>query len=318
MRPYGAIGTMLLACSFAYSGPAYSKDFNLKPATSWLMDYAPDSCRLMRAFGEGKDQVVAQFIGYQPGEQFEFNLIGRPMSYVPNSQFVSVRFGAEGEFVQRRAFPGGANGAPALFLAARLDNTGSDRWAVEMGDSGKLINNPKRWLIVDNDDGQALPPGTEARISSATVVIGNRTVKLELGSMAGPMGAMRKCTADLVKEWGLDPDQQAALASHPRPLGDPRSWLRTTYPMDLALDRERALVRFRLMVDDQGKPTTCSVQSNIEIANHFSGPGCAALMKYGRFAPALTATGQSVASYYTLRVAWYLSPSPLDELVRTP
>lgn len=299
------IFTGIVSACIALPGVSFAKGFNLQPSTGWLMDYAPDSCRLMRSFGSGNDKIIAQMIGYQPGEQFEFNLIGQPMSYVPSSDYVKVRFGSDGQFARRRAFPGWANDAPAFYLAARLDNGGSDRWVSEMGDDNKLLNNPKRWLIIDNDDGPPLASGTVSSVSSVTVLIGQRTVDLKLGSMSKPMAALRECTDDLVKGWGLDPAKQAALASRPQPLGDPFAWLRVTYPTDLAVNGERALVHFRLMIDAQGRPTSCTVQSKIEIADHFSTPGCAALMRNARFTPARTSTGEAEASYYTLRVAWF-------------
>lgn len=304
--------TVAVLCLAIWPSISFAKDYDLKPSSKWLMDYAPDSCRLMRVFGEGSDQITAQLIRYQPSDRLELNLIGKPLANLLDVSFAEVRFGDTGKFARVRAFPGGANDSPALFMAVRLDNNPADGTPYEMGKDLSL-ESPRRWVLADGENGQAVAPDLETRISTVTVEVRQRKIVLQLGAMTKPMAALRQCSQDLIQLWGLDPHQQGTLTRAPQPIGNPYSWIQTTYAPDLAFDSERALVHFRLMIDEQGKPTSCAVQANIEINQHFSGPGCTALMKYARFSPAVGPDGKAVASFYSLRAVWFMPPTPIEQ-----
>jgi len=307
------LGCAIVAlCLIIWPSIGNARNYDLLPSSNWLMDYAPDSCRLMRTFGTGEDQVIAQLIRYQPSDRIEFNLIGAPMANLLDARIARVRFGTTGKFAQVLAFPGGTDSTPALFLAVRLDNMAADGTPFQTGDVNDTFQRPVRWTLVDGEYGPAAEPGIDDQVAEVTIEVRQRTINLRLGSMAKPMAALRKCTEDLVQMWGFDPAQQATLASPPKPVGNPRSWLLSTYTDLLAIDSERAIVHFRLMIDENGKPSSCTVQSNIEIDQHFSALGCAALMKHARFMPARTAEGTAVASYYTLRAVWFMPPTAIE------
>jgi|KBSSwiStaDraftv2_1062776.scaffolds.fasta_scaffold518674_2 hypothetical protein len=304
-------GAVMALCLIVWPAVGNARNYDLQPSSSWLMDYAPDSCRLMRKFGTDDDQVVVQMTRYQPSDRLELNLIGNPLTKLHDASTARVRFGTTGDFARVRAFPGGTDSIPALFLAVRLDNAAADGTPIRSGEENSL-RSPIRWTLVDEENGPAVEPGTEAGITDVTVEVGQRTIHLQLGDMTKPMAALRKCTEDLVHLWGLDPVAQAGLASPPKPVDNLHSWLTTTYTNVLAFDSERAIVHFRLMVDTEGRPSSCTVQSNIEVSQHFSTPGCAALMKHARFTPARSPDGRAVASYYTLRSVWFMPRTAIE------
>lgn len=64
-----------------------------------------------------------------------------------------------------------------------------------------------------------------------------------------------------------------------------------------------SLIRFRLMVDATGKPSSCHVQEATLTAAYME-LTCRVLMQRARFVPALDAKGQPVVSYYTNAVNW--------------
>src|SRR5579884_2300647 len=77
---------------------AASEPVRLQPSSPWNVDYAENSCRLIRTFGEGKTRTVLMFESGAPGEM-DLLLVGNPVeSY---SEKVAARFLPNGgkEFV---------------------------------------------------------------------------------------------------------------------------------------------------------------------------------------------------------------------------
>ncbi len=278
-------------------GAAAAKDYQLPPSSKWVLDYAPESCQLSRAFGSGDDTVVAQFYEYQPGSVFDLNLIGKPIGDNFNEPAVRMRFGSSGNFVRKDAMAGSVGNLPALFLAARLDNF--DPTNAEIAGLEKLAPAERSRRLT-------VTPAVEAAVTSATVRVASRIITLSLGSMGPPMAELRKCTADLVKAWGLDPIEQEALASGPEPRSSPGGWLTSSdYPQEALAAGSQAIIRYRLMISATGKVTACAVQSSIA-KEDFGKLSCDLLTRRARFEPAMTADGVAVASYYVSKVLWLM------------
>lgn len=284
------------------SSPAHGKELDLAPSTKWALNYDRDSCTLARAFGQGDQQVIARFIQYEPGVSFDFQLLGKPLRPGGSIQDVRLRFGAAGEFVRTTAMGGYANTegdrTSALFMRGRLDNL--DPGNIQRDDWARMSPAERQRL-------NSIDPAVEAGVTSVTVRAGGRTITLKLGSMGPAMREMRKCTADLVSQWGLIAAEQALLASPPLPRSDPGQWLRSSdYPSDSLLRGEQALIRYRLMVDAAGRPTTCAIQSAIAKGN-FAEVSCNLLQRRASFEPARKADGTPVPSYSVGSVRWVMA-----------
>lgn len=261
------------------------------------MHYADDSCQLTRSFGTGDEQVIAQFIRYAPSADFDFNLIGKPLRTRSNQSDPQIRFGAAGDFVRTRAFSGSADKLPVLFLRGRLDNI--DTANLNHDDFEKMSSEQRARLI-------RITPEAEAAVSSVEIKLSGRTITLQLGPMDGPMEALRKCTTDLVKLWGLDPAEQEARLRPVLPKGSPNNWLRSAdYPSGSIARGEQAIIRYRLTVDAAGQPTACAVQSAITKGD-FAEVTCDLLKKRARFEPACDAKGKAMASYFVGSVVWII------------
>lgn len=61
----------------------------LQPSSPWVVDYAENSCRLVRTFGEGKDKTKFALESESPG-QVDMLVIGKPLSNY--SEEVPARF----------------------------------------------------------------------------------------------------------------------------------------------------------------------------------------------------------------------------------
>jgi TonB family protein len=152
-----------------------------------------------------------------------------------------------------------------------------------------------------------ITPQMEAGVTHVTLQVeGARTFRLQLGSMGPPMKAMRDCTDNLVSSWGLNPAQQATLASYPVPLGSPATWMTSNdYPRTALSRGHNGFVTFRLGIDPRGSVTSCHIQEETQPAD-FATLTCRLISQRARFSPALDSGGQPVASYYINQVRWVI------------
>ena len=166
-----------------------------------------------------------------------------------------------------------------------------------------------RELRGESVDTPVMTAAAIAAVSSLNVSYRGRSLTFKLGSMAKPMAALRKCTEDLVRTWGYDPAEQAALTQHAKPLTNPQTWLRSSDypPVLLELGRGSRNV-FRLDVDAAGRIADCHILSQTTDAE-FARVTCDAIRKRATFTPARDAAGTPTRSYYVSSVNW-MTPSP--------
>ncbi len=279
-------------------GIAQSRELELTPSSKWLLSYDQDSCTLARSFGEGDQKFVVQFVRFEPSADFDLNLYSKRLATTDLRPTVALLFGTGDAAVSTVAMKG-RGGQPgqlvdALFLGGRLDNL----------DKSKL--DPPNWKMDQDQLARlaSIDPAVEVAVTSMSIRLRGKTTVLRLGSMGPPMAEMRKCTTDLVQHWGLKPEEQEQLAARPVPRSNPGTWLNSSdYPSSSLIAGEQAIIRFRLMVDEAGIPTTCAVQSAIARGT-FAQVTCDALRRRASFEPARNAAGAAVASYYVGKVRW--------------
>ncbi|OYX94732.1 MAG: hypothetical protein B7Y74_06220 [Novosphingobium sp. 35-62-5] len=279
----------ILAAVHATSGQA--KEVLLEPSSQWHVIYDADNCRLARMFGADKDTVLT-FQQPAPDNILRVSVYGPPFkSMVTGTNDVMVAFGNGQKLVPaKHSLPGFA---------------GDDKQPLLMLGPLDLLN---RDFSGDEELTPELAPTREqvAGIDRFTVAKSGKRVALHTGSMSKALDVLAICTRDLVKSWGLDPDQQAKLSARPKYLSKPSSWLQSNdYPVAALRMGKSASIQFRLMVDKAGVPTACSVQSATQ-SPEFIDLTCKLLMKRARFAPALDAQGQPVGSYYINSVNWVM------------
>ncbi|MBU6396107.1 MAG: energy transducer TonB [Sphingomonadales bacterium] len=270
----------------------HAEEAVLEPADGWVLNYAKDSCRLARTFGEGDEKVVLILDQFQPADRVDLSLVGKSFA---SSSIVKI--------------PVAASFGPDLgagkFSDALIGVIGANRDQILMMGARDLLNRP----YMKSPDFETRPafqttPEQEAAITELQVRTSTRTLTLHTQSLAQPMAAMRKCLKDLVRDWGFDPEQQAALKKRAAPLNTPTDWVRKMKAMPRAVvNGQSAVIRFRLMVDPQGKPTQCFIQ-NATLSAEIAKTTCDILIKGARFSPALDSEGKPIASYYTNSMRW--------------
>lgn len=287
----------MIAISVTAPIQAAKPPLQLKQTSQWNVDYAEDRCRLMRKFGEGDEEVYAVFDRYGPTEHFRMTIAGKPIQTSVQNGEATVQFGPN-ETEQQLAFYRGDFGEyPALVFHSQT--------RVPPPSPAEQAIIDKR----DNNEWVELAPVEPARETAIRILtIGKplrRTVILETGPMRKPLEALGKCVDNLLASWGIDVEKHKLLTRSVQPLTPPVKWVVSSdYPVKMLSARQPAIVEFRMSVGADGIPVSCHIQSTTR-PKEFDKAVCGSLMRRARFAPALDAMGQPLASYYrnTVRFA---------------
>ena len=276
---------------------AAAEPLHLKPSSKWVLDYAEDSCRLARQFGEGDRRVTLRLDQLEPGDAFRVNLIGKPARTRRGDLRVTgrLRFGPGEPESEFSAMSGKAEALAVLVVEGnqRLAPLTEAEKAADYHETGA---NPR-------------PIGTAREAAATWLEIRQALVTdlvLETGPMDEPLAALRQCSWDTVKDWGFDVEQQKALSRRPVPRPKSVTWLQPEdYPVAMLSGGYQGFVHYRLMVDAAGKPISCHVQLSTR-PKEFDKAVCSAVMKRAGFEPALDAAGNPVPSYWTQSVQFRL------------
>jgi TonB family protein len=298
---------LAVALSVAIAGqgaPLHARDvLRLKPSSQWHLDYAEDSCRLARKFGEGKQEVILFLDQFEPGDEFYIMLGGgdllRPKNEVRPIK-VTLRFGPHEAENKLTVDTGTMEEKRALIVS------GGQRLAP--------LTKAEEAVVQDSikKDGPRFIPaplGVEREAAATWLELTKGMRKdliLETGPMDKPMAALRTCSWDTVKLWGLDVDQQKSLSRRAYPKRGPHTWFHARdYPKEMLRGGYEGIVNFRLVIDEAGRPTTCHVQKSTR-PQEFDDVVCRSVMKNAQFEPALDAQGKPVPSFWRQTVYFRL------------
>lgn len=255
--------------------------------SAWEINYDTDSCNLLAEFGDGSQATFIRLTRYQPQDSFDLIVYGAAYSFGASTVSVRVGFGLATP-VKREAMTGQAGDKLPLLMinALRLDG----------------------WEEAKPDEkGPPITPAQEDRATMIDLTIpGGKRFQLETGSFAKPMAAMRACVDDLVKSWGYDPVELAALAAPAQPAQNPSRWLTNEdFPSRSALAGHNGVVQFRLDIDSTGKVTGCNILHRTN-PDDFADLTCKLITKRAKFSPARDKSGQPVRSYYVNRARFII------------
>lgn len=250
----------------------------MAPTSKWNLDYAETECRLMRSFGEGKNEVLFQISRYDLIDRWDMGLAGPRFPVTEANQPVTVSTSTVAE----------VPGMMAQGFASSHDAPATLRFRPD-------VDLPKAFR--------------SDIVAGKPTILGIRfahryAAQFDLGPMAGAIAALDKCSDNLIASWGLDPAQQRSLKSAPEPLESPAKWFRPEdYPAGLSRMGMGGAVIIRLLVGADGSVQKCQVtKSGGDKA--FQDATCKAAMKRARFRPAIAADGQPSASVWIKRVNW--------------
>ena len=269
---------------------AASEPLSLEPSSNWTVDYADDSCRLIRQFGVENDVVVAIFNRFSPGDTFQLTVAGKPVELRRANRPASVTFGpAEAE--QEHGFTIGtmSDGMSALIFAGPMR-------------IAPLTESEQKERANSGQGDFILTPISDQRKAAVTeLAIGrplSTPVVLKLGAMDKPLAALSTCMDELLTHWGIDVEKHRNLSLPARPAGNAGRWVNANdYPLGMLSKGKQAIVHFRLSVDEQGNPTACHIQQSTR-PKAFDDVVCKSMMRRAKFLPAVDKAGEPIASYY--------------------
>jgi hypothetical protein len=284
-----------IAVSLATPANAQEQDpLRLAPSSAWVLNYADETCELLRKFGAGEEEVTLILRAGEPGGRFLISAIGQPLATTDPVLTIFVNLG-DVEQVHMPFFAvKNAVGVPGIEGLSLL--------------SVGPVPNPRETVPRVGLPGVlAVDPANEQRMNYLALQSAlERDVVLETGGMGEPLAALRACTEELMTHWGIDLEKQRTLSRRPTPRGNPQTWISPNdYPGGA---RRNGLVRFRLIVDEKGKVAECAIQGATQ-PKDFAQTACSRLSRRARFQAALDSSGQPIRSYYTGSVTFMLPSS---------
>lgn len=261
---------------------------SLAKTTKWEVNYDVDSCHLFGRFGAARDETILAITQTSPGDMFRVELFSKALASRDILVPVKISFDPQSNPITRM-------GVTMV--------TGKDKLPLVLLDDLRLDG----WDTHKNSD--QTPPAVSAdraaQVTSITFKFPNaKAYRLETGSLAGPMKAMRTCTEDLVTSWGFDPVVQASLSRKAIPTSNPGNWIQSEdFPQKALWAGHNGLIHFRLDVDEAGKVFRCRVLFRTA-PDDFADRSCLILSQRAKFSPALDTKGSPVKSYYIGRIRW--------------
>jgi TonB family protein len=264
----------------------------LPPSSSWVVDYAEDSCALRRTFGDGRINAILEMRQIGPGNGYEITIGSDSLPRTRQAPRIRYKSDEAGTEPTLPSFVDGGGWHGVRFsdsLRPALPIPSGEAWPV--------------WPNAERD-------ARETAVTELTVADSfERELTLQVGRMHAPLDAMRACMRELVTHWGLDGEIQGALSRTVQPVRQ-IDWSRRTmddYPLDMLRQGKSARVPIRLIIGTDGKPTSCTAAEG-SAESSFEKAACASAMRYARFEPALDADGHPVASYFLTTIVYQVRP----------
>ena len=272
----------------------------LKPSSQWVVDYANDSCSLGRSFGDGDRKISVFFDQFEPGDTFNMVFVGKALDSGDGWPKVTVQFGPNGDQSEAIAVGATTNNKPAIILQ------GGQR-IVPLTDAEKAA---RKKAAKDSLPFEPAPIGPDREKAATWLQLGkvrSFDFRFDTGPMDAPLAALRDCSWDMVRSWGLDVEQQKHLSRKAHPTEPSGNWFSPDdYPNEMLRGGYQAIVNFRLLIDETGKATSCKIQTSTR-PKEFDDVVCAKVSKRARFHPALDAQGKPIRSFWRQTVNFRLA-----------
>lgn len=282
-----ALATVAMTISSSLAS-AEKLPVSLPRVGQWEVNYDVDSCHLFGRFGTGRDETFLKITQTSPSDMFRIEIFNKALASRDIVVPVKISFDPQIKPLTR-------NGVTMV--------TGKEKLPLVMLDDLRLDG----WDTHKNLDQSppAVSADRAAQVTSITFKFPNlKPYRLETGSLAVPMQAMRTCAEDLVKSWGFDPAVQASLTQRATPTGSPSSWIRDEdFPQKALRTGHNGLIQFRLDVAETGKVFGCRVLFRTD-PDDFADRSCQLLTQRAKFRPALDSKGLPVKSFYIGRIRW--------------
>lgn len=254
------------------------------PVGPWEFSTETGVCRTQRSFEAGGQKHLLIIEQSGPGREVGIAMAGPSLAALSPDAPLRVNFAVDQAGFDKRARiePNREFGHVAILQGVWLDTRKADA----------------------DGNGSRIDPGAAQAVERIAVSQGNGSVAFATGSLAEPAEALNGCTAQILRDWGLDPAEQYSLAERPQPVEPEKlaKEMKKAYPTGAARGLRSGPLEVAALVDEQGAVTGCK----IIVASPWSDlddAACMAITK-ARYTPARRVDGQSVASYWRTRVTF--------------
>ena len=259
--------------------------YELAPASPWNVDYADDSCAIMRAFGDEQYRVLMELRQFAPGRTYRFLAASSQLPF-PNRD-PELKLGASEENAIRRTR-----------VIAQDDGL--------EGFSGVLSLGAAEPGATEAGMDALIAPADIREIESLTVEgRGAAPIVLQTGNLAAPVAALQTCMNDLLASWSVDPQTLMTTSRGVTPV-DRNEWVRQVvehFPQRALRQGRDATFSVSLLVGPDGKVARCSGTDALTNED-FEQVACAALTEYARFDPALDANGAPTFGFWSTTMVY--------------
>lgn len=300
------LSALSILCLSVTSVDALAKDpIVLDPTSRWFVNFAPDRCTIVRSFSEGDDAIALRISQFVPSSSLELMLLGHHAKLrAPSWRAGSVNFPLKvslgpdtGVSAEASANQGSVDDGNVIIVS---------NLSFHPEPLSDFEPRPVRNFLPE-DQQQAL--ATMERIEFAGSI--RRDLALNTGAMANVFKVLNDCTYNLMGAIGLDPDASRARSMPPvlvEESGEKMAReIQARYPSAAPADRRMAILRVRLIVEDNGSVGECTIIGTTNIDDFGKGV-CDAFRGTARYSPALDAEGRPMRSWHLTTIR-YMIPS---------
>lgn len=285
--------------------PSFAEPVKLAPTSEWHVNYADDSCRLGRVFGEGKTRALLMMDRFVPSDSFQLliasDLLTRTQAISDGRQGLRIRFGPGEDEQTPYTRPATLQEMPALIGSGVTLGVKHDTVGHQADVAAAKANGDKKKLKLLDALTSTLPvtPAREANVSFLEIHGASKVpIVLLTGKLDKPMAALRTCTDELLTHWGIDAEAHKSLSRKATPKGSPARWVTSDdYPSQLVARGVQGLIQFRLAIDENGAVSECHIQQSTR-PDEFDRTVCRIMSSRARFDSALDAGGKPIKSYW--------------------
>ena len=203
----------------SFANPAASQEASVgeyQPSGPWTVDYAEDSCALLRSFADGDNEVFLEIRRIAPVGQSRFMLGSSDLELTDRDPHITI-------YPDREPFE--------RSLQSITNDDRSFRAFITTISIDDLQAGPNRvWNGPPVSDWEPVEYPAIRGIQIASVF--DQTVRLHTGEMDAPLEALDTCMDDLVRTWGVEPEVLERIATGPQPVNEQRWRMRVAqhYP----------------------------------------------------------------------------------------
>jgi len=292
------VRAFLAAVAMVPSLASAATPIHLAPSTPWVLDYAENSCRLLRRFGQGNDSTTLAFESEAP-DSLDLLIIGQPLK--TGRDEVAVKFlPSRSTAMTGRVDETREGKVPSVLINGVQQVSDDFVAAAKKRRSGLKVNADT--MRFEEKAAYRAERGAFAANTTAVEIDARRNspVVLDTGSLGQAIKSFDQCSRDSLRDWGVDPDLEDRIVKPAR--SDVRQWFSPDdYPKDMLARGQESVVKVRVLVDATGRVTKCTTISHFN-APEFDRITCAKFVQRVHFKPAELADGTKVPSYYVNKV----------------